>query len=116
MTAFDLPTVASPSTQKPDARTVNDGGTDVMRQVVVLGDPTSPASLATVNSNGSINVKISNATNSAGVPFFTSAREKFRDAFLTYDTTNNWTTVQTGSGMTISTGGVANGSRYQNIS
>lgn len=115
MTAFDLPTVASPSTQKPDARTVNDGGTDVMRQVVVLGDPTSPASLATVNSNGSINVKISNATNSAGVPFFTSAREKFRDAFLTYDTTNNWTTVQTGSGMTISTGGVANGSRYLNI-
>ena len=45
MTAFDLPTVGTPSTQKPDARTVNDGGQDVMRQVVVIGDPTNPAAV-----------------------------------------------------------------------
>lgn len=48
MTAFDLPTVGAPSTQKPDARTVNDGGTDVMRQVVVIGDPTNPAAVLPV--------------------------------------------------------------------
>lgn len=54
--------------------------------------------------------------NSGGVPYFTTAREKFRDAFLTYDTTNNWTTVSTGSGMAITTAGAANGARYLNIS
>ena len=53
MTAFDLPTVGTPSTQKPDARTVNDGGQDVMRQVVVIGDPTTPAAVLPIKAEDS---------------------------------------------------------------
>lgn len=53
MTAFDLPSVAAPSTQKPDARTVNDGGTDVMRQVVVIGDPSNPAAVLPIKAEDS---------------------------------------------------------------
>jgi hypothetical protein len=53
--------------------------------------------------------------NAGGAPFVTTSREKFRDAFLTYDTTNNWTTVQTGSGMAITVAGAASGARYLNI-
>lgn len=44
-----------------------------------------------------------------------SARAKLRDNFLTFDTTNTWELVQTGSGMTVSVAGAANGSRYLNI-
>lgn len=53
MTAFDLPPVASPSAQKPDARTVNDGGTDVMRQVIVIGDPNDPAAVLPIKAEDS---------------------------------------------------------------
>ena len=42
--------------------------------------------------------------------------DRFRDDFATYDTTNNWTTVQTGSGQSIAIGGAANGSSYLRIS
>lgn len=44
-----------------------------------------------------------------------TARDKFRDNFRSYDTVNNWETVQTGAGMTITTDGVLNGSRYLNV-
>lgn len=53
--------------------------------------------------------------NGNGVPYVTTAREKFRDAFLTFDTTNNWFPATTGSGMTVSVAGAANGARYLNI-
>jgi hypothetical protein len=56
-----------------------------------------------------------NPINGNGVPYITTARTKFRDAFLTYDTTNNWTTVQTGSGQAITVAGALNGARYLNI-
>lgn len=57
MTAFDLPTVGTPSAQKPDARTINDGGTDVMRQVVVVGDPATAGNVASVDAIGALQVK-----------------------------------------------------------
>ncbi len=53
--------------------------------------------------------------NGNGVPYITTARAKFRDAFLTFDTTDNWTLVQTGSGQTITVAGATGGSRYLNI-
>lgn len=44
-----------------------------------------------------------------------TARDKFRDEFATFDETNNWERIQTGSGHTITVAGVANGARYLNI-
>lgn len=53
MTNFTLPTVGTPSTEKPDARTLNDGGQDVMRQVVVIGDPTTPGAVLPIKAEDS---------------------------------------------------------------
>lgn len=44
-----------------------------------------------------------------------NARDKFRDEFFSFDTVDNWELVQTGSGMTISGDGAANGCRYLKI-
>lgn len=44
-----------------------------------------------------------------------TARDKFRDEFFDFNTTDNWDVVQTGSGHAISVAGAANGARYLNI-
>lgn len=44
-----------------------------------------------------------------------TARDKLRDEFFTFDTTNVWEVIATGSGQTITTAGAANGSRYLKI-
>lgn len=44
-----------------------------------------------------------------------TAFDKFRDDFLTYDTENKWTEQQLGEGMSITVDGIANGARYLNI-
>jgi hypothetical protein len=75
--------------------------------------PGSPTSAACEQTLGTLVTRT--PVNTAGVPYVTTAREKFRDAFLTFDTTNNWTQESTGSGQTITLGGVANSSRYLNI-
>lgn len=41
-----------------------------------------------------------------------TARDKFRDEFFTFDTTNNWDLIQLGNGMTINASGNGNGARY----
>ena len=41
--------------------------------------------------------------------------DKFRDEFLVYDTTNNWTTIQTAAGGSIGVAGSALGSSYLKI-
>ena len=117
MTAFDLPSVAIPSTQKPDARTVNDGGDDVMRQVVVLGDPTNAARVVTVNADGSINVKLDSLSindmpnqDTPSLPV-RQLPQKYWDWSFSKAFTNNIDTtkaalLKTGSGQTVNqTGG-----------
>lgn len=44
-----------------------------------------------------------------------TVQDKFRDEFLTFNTTDNWTVVQTGAGQTISVAGGTGGARYLNI-
>ena len=44
-----------------------------------------------------------------------TVQDKFRDEFLTFNTTDNWTVVQTGAGQTISVAGDTGGARYLNI-
>lgn len=44
-----------------------------------------------------------------------TVQDKFRDEFLTFNTTDNWTVVQTGAGQTISVAGNTGGARYLNI-
>lgn len=45
-----------------------------------------------------------------------NVREKFRDEFFSFDTDENWVVTQLGTGMTISLGGMASGSRYLAVS
>lgn len=51
----------------------------------------------------------------SGNTVISTSLDRFRDEFATYDTTNNWTTVQTGAGQSIDIGGSANGSSYLRI-
>jgi len=44
-----------------------------------------------------------------------TSRARFRDDFLTFDTTSTWNLLQTGPGQVISLAGVLNGSRYLNV-
>jgi hypothetical protein len=79
--------------------------------------PTGAATQSTLAAVGANLVTLidQSPVNASGTRIVGTAREKFRDAFLTYDTVNNWTTVASGSGMTISQAGAANGARYLNI-
>ena len=86
----------TPATQI-GAITVGDSGGNGTQIV----DGYFPTKKATVNDNGGFIVS--------------TAQDKFRDAFFTYDTTSNWKTIQTGSGMAITTAGALNGARYLNI-
>lgn len=53
--------------------------------------------------------------NACGNTVVSTYLDKFRDEFLTYDTINNWTTVQIASGGSIGIAGAANGSSYLKI-
>jgi hypothetical protein len=44
-----------------------------------------------------------------------TARDKLRDEFFTFDTTNTWELIQTGAGQTVTVAGAANGARYLNV-
>lgn len=83
------------------------GGTVLVNSDAVPISPATEATLAALLSRTPINAN--------GVPFVSTARAKFRDAFLTYDTVNNWQTIQTGSGQAITVAGATGGSRYLNI-
>lgn len=50
--------------------------------------------------------------NDAGGMIISTAFDKFRDEFLTYDTTDKWTEVKKDAGCDIAVDGVANGARY----
>ena len=45
-----------------------------------------------------------------------TSRDKFREEFFTFDAVNNWEVIQAGTGQTVSTNGLLNGSRYLAIS
>lgn len=113
---------------KVDAVQLNNGTELVKRQIAAIGDPNTHANMMSVNADGSVNVdkvaelltKITEMldrmpVNGNGIPIVTTAKQKFRDAFLSFDTTNNWTVLQTGAGIVQSVAGSTVGSRYLNL-
>jgi hypothetical protein len=80
---------------------IEQGGADIFGGAKASNQALILAAMPEINANRSMMIS--------------TAFDKFRDDFLTYDTENKWTEQQLGEGMAITVDGIANGARYLNI-